>query len=71
MYKIIVQLLSWTPNNKINRVHMRILTNVYSDYKSSFKDLPNKDGSFASLQKNFKAWPFKFINIAMAYLQQY
>ena len=39
-------------NNKINCLHERILRIVYSDYKSSFCELLEKDKSFKIHQKN-------------------
>ena len=39
-------------NNKINCHHERILRIVYSDYKSSFCELLEKDKSFKIHQKN-------------------
>ena len=42
---------SWTLNYKINRIHERALRTVYSDYKSSFNELLDKDGSFTIHQK--------------------
>ena len=43
-----------TLNNKINHIHERALRNVYSEYKSSFKELLDNDGSFKIHQKNIK-----------------
>ena len=39
-------------NNKINRIYERALRTVYSDYKSSFSELLDEDGSFTIHQKN-------------------
>ena len=41
-------------NNKINRIQERTLRIVYRDYKSSFKDFPQKDKSITSHQKNLQ-----------------
>ena len=38
-----------TLNNKINRLHESALRIVYSEYKSSFCELPQKDKSFSIL----------------------
>ena len=43
---------SRTLNNKINRLHERALRIVYSDYKSSFCELLEKDKSFSIHHKN-------------------
>ena len=43
---------SRTLNNKINRIHERVLRTVYSDYNSSFNELLDKDGSFTIHQRN-------------------
>ena len=39
-------------NNKINRLHERALRIVYSDYKSSFNTLLERDGSFSIHHRN-------------------
>ena len=46
---------SRTLNNKINRLHKRALRIVYSDYKSSFRELLGKDKSFLIHHKNIKS----------------
>ena len=43
---------SRTLNNKINRFHERALRIPYSDYKSSFNALLEKDGSFTIHHRN-------------------
>ena len=48
---MIWMLHSRTLNYKINRIHERALRTVYSDYKSSFNELLDKDGSFTIHQK--------------------
>ena len=45
---------SRTLNNKINRLHERALRIVYSDYKSSFCELLEKDKSFQFIIKIFR-----------------
>ena len=45
---------SRTLNNKINSIHEMTLKTVYSDYKSSFNELLDKDASFTIHQKNFQ-----------------
>ena len=40
-----------TLNNKINRIHEKPLRSVYSDYKLSFNELLDKDGSVKIHQK--------------------
>ena len=42
-------------NNKINRLHKRALRIVYSDYKSSFCELLEKDKSFSIHHKNIQS----------------
>ena len=46
---------SRTLNNKINRLHERALRIVYSDYKSSFNTLLEKDGSFSIHHRNIQS----------------
>ena len=52
---LICMLLSRTVNNKINSLHERALSIVYSDYKSSFNTLLEKDGSFPIHHKNIQS----------------
>ena len=52
---LIWMLHSWTLNNKINRLHERALRIVYSDYKSSFNTLLEKDGSFSIHHRNIQS----------------
>ena len=40
-----------TLNDKINRIHEKPLRSVYSDYKLSFNELLDKDGSVKIHQK--------------------
>ena len=49
---LIWMLHSRTLNNKINSIGERALWTVYSDYKSSFNELLDKDGSLTIHQKN-------------------
>ena len=46
---------SRTLNSKINRLHERSLRIVYSDYKSSFFELVEKDKSFSTHHKNIQS----------------
>ena len=46
---------SRTLNNKINRFHEKALRIVYSDYKSSFNTLPQKNGSFSIHHRNIQS----------------
>ena len=46
---------SRTLNNKITRLHERTLRTVYSDYKSSFCELLEKDKSFSIHHKNIQS----------------
>ena len=39
-------------NNKINNVHKKALKIVYSDYKSTFQELLDKDASFSVHHRN-------------------
>ena len=41
-------------NNKINRLHKRALCIVYKDFKSSFKNLLEKDGTVSIYVKNLQ-----------------
>ena len=41
-------------NNKINRLHERVLRIVYNDFKSSFKKLLEKDGTVSIHVKNLQ-----------------
>ena len=41
-------------NNKINNVHEKALRIVYSDYKSTFQELLNKDASFSVHHRNIQ-----------------
>ena len=43
-------------NNKINNVHKKALRIVYSDYKSTFQELLDKDASFSVHHRIFKLW---------------
>ena len=42
-------------NNKINRLYERALRVVYSDYKSTFNELLDKDGSFSIHHRNIQS----------------
>ena len=48
---LIWMLHSRTLNNEINRIYEKALRTIYSDYKSSFKKLLDKDGSFTIVQQ--------------------
>ena len=50
---------SRTLNNKISRLHERTLRIVYSDYKSSFCELLEKDKSFSIHHKNIQSLAIK------------
>ena len=41
-------------NNKINRMHERVLRIVYNDFKSSFENLLEKDGTVSMHVKNLQ-----------------
>ena len=43
-----------TPNNKINNVHEKALRIIYSDYKSTFQELLDKDASFSVNHTNIQ-----------------
>ena len=49
---LIWMLHSKTLNNEINRIYEKALRTIYSDYKSSFNKLLDKDGSFTIVQQN-------------------
>ena len=51
---LICMLHSRTLNNKINRLYERALRIIYSDYKSSFCELLEKDKSFSIHHKNIQ-----------------
>ena len=42
-------------NNKISRIHKRVLSTAYSDFNSSFNQLLDKDGSFTIHQRNVQS----------------
>ena len=46
---------SWAWRNKNNCIHERALRTVHSDYKSSFNELFDKDGSFRIHQRNVQS----------------
>ena len=50
-YPLIWMLHSRTLNNEINRIYEKALRTIYSDYKSSFNKLLDKDGSFTIVQQ--------------------
>ena len=52
---LICMLYSRTLNNKINCLHERVPTIVYSDYKSSFNTLLDEDGSFLIHHRNIQS----------------
>ena len=46
---------SRTMNNKINRIHQRVLRLVYSDHVSSFDELHKKERSFSIHHRNIQS----------------
>ena len=52
---LIWMLHSRTLNNKINRLYERALKFFFSDYKSSFNTLLEKDGSFSIHHRNIQS----------------
>ena len=54
---------SRTLNNKTNRLHERALRIVYSDYKSSFNTLLEKDGSFSIQHGNMQSMKYEIYKI--------
>ena len=46
-------------NNKINNVHKKALRIVYSDYKSTFQELQDKDASFSVHHRNIQTLAIK------------
>ena len=48
---LIWMLHSRTLNNEINRIYEKALRTIYSDYKSPFNKLLDKDGSFTVVQQ--------------------
>ena len=52
---------SYSNNNKINRLHRRVLRIVFNDFNSSFKNLKEKDGTVLIYLKNFKNLEQKFL----------
>ena len=50
---------SRTLNNNINRPHERALRILYSDYKSSFCELPEKEKSFSIHHENIQSLAIK------------
>ena len=64
LMKDFIESLIWmfhsrTLNNKINRLHERALRIAYSDYKSSFCELLEKDKSFLIHHKNIQGLAIK------------
>ena len=52
-------------NNKINRIQERALRIVYRDYKSSFKELLQKDKSITIHQKNLQYLAIEIYKVKM------
>ena len=50
-------------NNKINRLHERILRTVYKGYKSSFSELLSEDKSFTVHHKNVQKLAIEMHNV--------
>ena len=50
-------------NNKINRLHERALTLIYNDYKSSFNELCEKDGSMTIHHRNIQSLSIEMYKI--------
>ena len=53
-------------NNKINRIQERALRIVYTDYKSCFKELLEKDKSITIHQKNLQDLAIEIYKIKMS-----
>ena len=47
-------------NDKINRLHERVMRIVYSDFKSSFENLLKKDGTVSIRVKNLQKLKQKY-----------
>ena len=56
-------------NNKVNRLHDRMLRIVYKDYKSSFAELFSEDKSFNVHHRNVqKLQPFtKYLRLTLGF----
>ena len=52
-----------TLNNKINRVHERVLRIVYNDNRSNFKELLERDHSFTIHKRNIKYLAIEAYNV--------
>ena len=55
LFPFVWMLHSRTFNNKINRLLDRALTSFYSDYKSLFNTLLEKNGSFSIRHRNIQS----------------
>ena len=57
-------------SNKINRLHERVLPIVFSDFKSSFENILEKDGTVSIYAKNLQTLATKFSKIHLGNLSQ-
>ena len=57
-----IDVYSRTLNNKINHIHERALRTVYSDYKSSFNELLNKDDALQKIVQNLAIEIYKYLH---------
>ena len=58
-------------NNEINNVHEKALSIVYSDYKSTFQELLDKDVSFSAHHRITQTLAIQSISIFKVFTSNY
>ena len=64
---LVWMLHSCSINSKINRLHERVLCIVYSDFKSSFENLLEKDGTASIHVKNLQKLTTEMFKISKTF----